>query len=115
MSVNCTGRPERRANLGAWLAEKMEQHPTHPPILQKRGQKVLKTKGSAVQKSNKKRQRGQKTLMINEICHDTRVTWAYVRVNRAAIPEPWKLKCPTVGRGAMMRGDNHDMFYYIDI
>ena len=40
---------------------------TPPPVLQKRDQKVLKTKESALQKSAKERQRGQKTLMTNEI------------------------------------------------
>jgi hypothetical protein len=53
--------------------KKCRSTPTHPPVLQKRAQKVLKTKESAPQKSEKERQRGQKSLMTNEIFDGTRI------------------------------------------
>jgi len=61
MRVDCTGRPERQANLVV-AVEKMMHHPP-PPVFAKRAQKVLKTKD----RRRKKRARAQNFLIIMEI------------------------------------------------
>jgi hypothetical protein len=53
--------------LSAWPAEKKGAAPHPPPVLQKRGQKVLKTKESALKRAIKDDKEIRKTMITIEI------------------------------------------------